>query len=264
MASSTISLQDLARRIVSQESALAALRSRLETRLAHLSRRRDALRVELSIVETEIQAVTQGEGPPPVVPATAATPHRTMRPASSPSLAQFLVRLVRENKGKPVPMAQLKAETLHRRFPSTSADLSKMVEKRAYQLVQRGLLRRDPATGGFVLAGRTNGNQQPRAAGKRKVQAGSPATGKPDAAKTSAPAGAGMGEGQRPLRMVLLDVLRQAGRTLTAEELVAGARRAGYRSTSKNFKDVVWAAMGKLPEVERDPSGGYRLKKRKG
>jgi hypothetical protein len=26
----------------------------------------------------------------------------------------------------------------------------------------------------------------------------------------------------------------------------------------------VWAAMGKLPEVERDPSGGYRLKKRKG
>jgi hypothetical protein len=28
------------------------------------------------------------------------------------------------------------------------------------------------------------------------------------------------------------------------------------------MKDVIWATMDKMPEVERDPKGGYRLKKK--
>src|SRR5713101_5397119 len=48
-------------------------------------------------------------------------------------------------------MTEIKQQTLQSGFPSSSADLPKMVEKRVYQLAQRGLLRRDTRASGYLL-----------------------------------------------------------------------------------------------------------------
>jgi hypothetical protein len=65
------------------------------------------------------------------------------------------------------------------------------------------------------------------------------------------------------LRSILLDLFKKNGRTLSVSELVDQVRKAGYRSQSKDIKNLLWVSLGRMPELERDPKGGYRLKKRK-
>lgn len=88
----------------------------------------------------------------------------------------------------------------------------------------------------------------PSAAVSRRRKAGRRAAGKPKATS---------------LRATLVDVFRKNGRTLTVSELVDQVRKTGYRSTSKDFKNLLWVSLGKIPELERDPKGGYRLRKGK-
>jgi hypothetical protein len=42
----------------------------------------------------------------------------------------------------------------------------------------------------------------------------------------------------------------------------AKALKAGYKSKSKSFRDVVWVNLGNMKNVEHVPGLGYRLKKR--
>src|SRR5262249_17896479 len=139
-------------------------------------------------------------------------------------------------------------------------------EKRASELSRRGLLRRAPGGAGYLLprakareaAPAASSNGAPKA-GAAKVKPAAPA--KPSAAQAKGSAtGAAK---QRPLPAVLLDLQPGRGGTVSAQELAEGAGRAGYRSQSKDLKNVVWGAVRKVPGVERDPKGGYRLKKRK-
>jgi hypothetical protein len=43
--------------------------------------------------------------------------------------------------------------------------------------------------------------------------------------------------------------------------IAARVKQAGYRSSSKNFADVVWVEVRKIKNVEHVPNQGYRLKK---
>jgi hypothetical protein len=261
MATTTTSkLQDLARRVAQQEAALAKLRGKLDARLAILNRRRETLRTDLRDVEAQIEAATPdrrtAETSPPI-PATQSAPETTspkQQTRSETSLAAFLIGLVREGKGKPVPIATLKAETVRRGFPTTSSNLKGIVETRASELARRGLLRRDPTSGGYLLPETKSGQEA----------IPTPASKSPAASKKSRKPAPQTRNGQPSLRSVLLGILKKVGRTLSAQELADQAKAAGYRSTSKDLRSVVWVTMRNMPEAEHDPKGGYRLKKGKG
>ena len=66
-----------------------------------------------------------------------------------------------------------------------------------------------------------------------------------------------------PAREVLSKILSESTRPLTGSELAAKAIKAGYRSTSKSFVDVVWVSLGNMKNVEHVPDQGYRLKRSK-
>ena len=59
----------------------------------------------------------------------------------------------------------------------------------------------------------------------------------------------------------MLQALKKAGRTMSAEDLAAHVKQAGYQTTRKDLKEKICKMMAKVPEVERDPKDGYRLKK---
>jgi hypothetical protein len=261
----TAQLQELARRIAQQEAALAKLRGRLDARLGKLHRRREDLRAKLRDVEAEIEAASPADRPTeqitpmPTDTPKAETPPAQRRARSGSTLPQLLIELVREGNGRPVPIAVLKAETVRRGFPSTSSDIPAMVQARASELVRRGLLRRDRARRGYLLPKETNGSEEPAS----KHRARRKTVRKPTAQARSS-RGTGTGTGQPSLRSVLVSILKKTGRTMSVEELANQAQRAGYRSRSKAFKNVIWVTVSNMPEIEHDPKGGYRLKKGRG
>jgi hypothetical protein len=67
---------------------------------------------------------------------------------------------------------------------------------------------------------------------------------------------------QPTLRMVLLDLLKKSKHHVAGSELAQQVLKTGYRTSSRNFTDVVWVMLGKMDEVEHLPGKGYRLKKR--
>jgi hypothetical protein len=271
MTTTTPKLSDLSQRIARQEAQLASLRQQLDTHLADLNRRREALRLELRAVEAELAAVSSS-GPPQQKPAPA--PKKATKPvvslpaqptkSSSPSLPEFLLQIVREAKGQPVTLAYLQQETVRRRFPTKSLHVPEMVGARVSDMVKQGRLRRDPRTGGLLVVASQNGNSAsgPPTAPPRMRADRRP---KPKPAKSSptTQSPAGIGGNQLSLRAVLVGILKNAGRTLSAEELAARAKQAGYPSSHKPLKELIWRTMGRIPEVEHDPRGGYRLKKPK-
>src|SRR5262249_20180732 len=149
------------------------------------------------------------------------------------------------------------------RFKSKSHDFPRMLAVRVRELKEDGILKAAPGQPGVVL-----GQHRPVA------QAALPASTKRSASPrrtakrgtTSARAGVqrallGKPGKQPPLREVLTQVLKKSTRPMTGSELAAEALKAGYRSTSKNFVDVVWVAMGNMKNVEHVPDQGYRIKK---
>lgn len=245
-------LTDLARLIARQTDELAALRRRLQSRLDTLEQRRESLIVELRQVEAEIESASLGEQPQSATTTYLVPKPSVIAPVTKPrkpnlSLPEFLLGLVLEGRGSPIALATLKEETVRRKFPTSSANLPKMIEVRVHELVKRGLLRRDPKSGGYLAA---------------DARAGAVAIATAAKAEQASKVGKGHG-GQPTLKAVLLDLLKRSGRTMSAQELADQAKKAGYESKSKSFVNVVWVAVGKMPEVVRDPKGGYRLRKGK-
>jgi hypothetical protein len=145
-------------------------------------------------------------------------------------------------------------------------------------LKSKGVVRRAKGQSGFILAASTNGAKkqkstasQPAPAKSQKMPAES-AKPEPSAKKSSgkesfsAEAGklANPGpHGEQPsLREVLTDVLTNSRKPLSTRELADQIRATGYHSTSKNFVNVVSVQLSKMPNVERVPDKGYRLKKK--
>jgi hypothetical protein len=268
MATTTPKLSDLSQRIAHREAELAALRQQLETRLADLNRRRDELRNELRTVEAEIEGVPPAGSPPekpaptPTGAAKAPTPAPPQpKTASAMSLPEFLLQLVREANGRPMTLAQLQHEVIRRRFPTKTVHIRDMVGARVSDLVKRGRLRRDVQTGGLLLSAPPEASAAPGQPATRQ-QRRADRTAKAGKGASSSPARLPPAKGESPLslRAHLLAVLKRAGRTLSAQELSERVQSAGYQSTSADLKEGIWKMMARIPEVERDPKGGYCLK----
>ena len=167
----------------------------------------------------------------------------------------MLETLVREAK-HPMTVKQLTEELLRRKFPTTSKNLAGIVQTRVGELVKKGIFRRSKDRSGVVAA---------TAAANGSKVVSSPAVRKPgkSATKTKArsASAAKPSRKQPPLRVVLTELLRKSKRPLSGSELAEQAQKAGYRSASVDFANVVWVMLKKMENVAHLPGKGYRLKK---
>jgi hypothetical protein len=256
-----LSLEDLQQRIHRRDTELLALRRQLQDRqnqLASLTSRQEELRAQLQRVEAEIAALTSGSK---TVASTIAgpAPAAKKRPpsvrSSQPPLPLLLVTLLRE-AGRPLTARELAEEAKRRGFKSGSGNFVRLVETRTAELKRKGILRRAVGQPGFVV-GRSTGARTNKTAVGPKARPGQQ-TARGRSANRGRPVSA---QGKVPLREILTQILQKSSKPLTGSELAARALAAGYRSTSKNFVDVVWVAAGNIDNVENVPGQGYRLKK---
>jgi len=261
MSTVSIPFQSLAERIQQQEAELAKLRQELESRssqLSKLTRRKDELQAELAKVEEEIGAVTHASVPIATASNTKASAKGVAsKPAKGLSLPQYLVNLVRKANA-PITAKELAETVVRNKFPSTSSNLADIVKTRVYDLVKKGVLKRLDDSG-LVLAQTAS----PKIA-VSKAPVDPKQNGKKTKAKsTSAPSQPVAAQG-RTLHDVLTHVMANSSKPLTGQELAECVIENGYESKSKDFVNVIYSSLGKLPNVERVPGKGYRLKKGKG
>jgi hypothetical protein len=260
----SVPFQDLVAQIQQQEADLAKLRQELDSRRNHLSeltRRKEELKTELAKVEKDIEAVGQATILEPTVSTAGAEKPRSFKATSKPtvgvSLPTYLIQMVGQAK-KPITVKALAEEVVRNKFPTTSKNVPGMVQTRVYDLVKKGLLRRASDSSGFVLAQASKSVETKVAAATPKNRKAKAVSAKPAASTTQAEA-----VKWRSLHEVLTHVLAKSSRPLTAQELADGVTQSGYKSKSKDLKNVIWVSIGKLANVERVPGEGYRLKKGK-
>jgi len=189
--------------------------------------------------------------------------------AGQPSLPSLILTMIREAR-QPLTVPQLAEEAKRRGFRSSSAHFPKLVETRVYDLKRKGLLRRAVGQSGFTLApgkaARAAATQAPSGTGSKTKLAPSRSQRTGTARGRQAVSAGGTPSSQArlgkpvPLRDVLSKILSESTKPLTGSELAAQAIKAGYRSTSKSFVDVVWVSLGNMKNVEHVPNQGYRLK----
>lgn len=191
--------------------------------------------------------------------------------ADQPSLPALIITMLREAR-QPLTVPQLAQEAKRRGFRSNSSQFAKVVETRVYDLKRKGLLRHAVGRPGFTLTqGKAAGGVQPQSpkdtAGKTKSapsgeRKGAAQRGQLGSVAGRPASGTKVGKGV-PLTSVLTAILRKSGKPLTGSELARRALKAGYRSTSKSFVDVVRAGIGAMENVEHVANQGYRLKQLK-
>jgi hypothetical protein len=138
------------------------------------------------------------------------------------------------------------------KYPTTSANLGKLIENRVSVLVKKKLLRRAENQPGVLPA--TNARNGAQATGPKQAVVKKPAT-------PTAPGGA---KNRLILPAALTQVLAKSAHPLSGQELAGKVRDMGYQTTSKDFTKNVWVAVGSMPTVEHVKGKGYRLKKGKG
>jgi hypothetical protein len=267
----TLSLDAIQQRIAERDSELQALRRELETRrsrLQALTQRKKELQGKLQQLEAEIAAVAAGAKRPHAGAPKAAPNKPTPQPSaaaksSPPSLPALLVAVLR-SAGRPLTAKYLVQEVKRRGFKSKSAQFTKMIETRLWDLKKQGVVQRAPDQPGYVLAPSSNGKVSKPGPAKSlvKKQSAKDATGK-DATSSSAKRAAGADVQQKPLREVLTEVLKKMGMPLTGSELAEEVLKAGYKTTSKRFVDNIWTMLGQMDNVENVKGEGYRLKRGK-
>jgi hypothetical protein len=261
----SVPFQDLAEQIQQQEAELARLRQELESRrsqYSELTRRKEALEAELAKIERDIDAVAQGNVPEPKVsairtPAITGSSKGAAQPATGMSLSTYLVHLVRQANG-PIPV---KSAVVRNKYPTTSKNVAGLVQTRVADLIKKGLLRRAGDSSGVVLAQATLSSKSV----ETKAPSGKLKNGKAKAAPAKPAASTAQAEPTqwRSLHEVLAHVLAKSSRPLSAQELVEGVTQSGYKSKSKDLKNVIWTSISKMPNAERVPGKGYQLKKGK-
>ncbi len=66
----------------------------------------------------------------------------------------------------------------------------------------------------------------------------------------------------KPLRGVVLDILGKSKKGFTLADIEVKVSESGYKSASKNFKNVVYQCLYNTPEIVHDETTGcYRLEK---
>jgi hypothetical protein len=271
-----LSLEDLRRRLNQQDSELQRLRQEFEARqnrLASLSKRKQEIQTQLQHVEAQMAALAAGTHRPSSAPPRSSPP--TPRPSLTGkpdqlSLPALIVAMIRE-AGGPMTVKELAREEKRRGLKSKSDNFKKIVETRVYALRMKGILKRAADQPGFILARTTarvpastttpkpalKPSGQPQQSGQ-KTSNGKPAT---SASGKSSPKASAIN--RVPLRVVLTEVLKKSNKPMTGSELATQALRAGYRTDSNRFADVVWVMLNRMENVEQVPGQGYRLKKTK-
>jgi hypothetical protein len=271
----TLSLDTIQQRIAKQNSELQALRRELDTRqnrLHALAQRKAELQARLRQIEAEMVAVAGGtKVSKAAAPKTApkkpiSTPTSTPKP-EPPSLHSLLVAALR-SAGRPLTAKQLVGEVKRRGFKTGSADFTKMVGSRLWDLKQQGIVRRADGRPGYSLAPGVNGSAQhiePAKAAAPKPRA--KATAKPVQAKAAAkpaPAKPSAADARKvPLRELVTRILKKMGAPLKASELAEEVLEAGYRTNSKKFVNILYVLLGRMDDVEHIEGQGYRLKRKK-
>jgi hypothetical protein len=250
-------LDTLAQQISRQQAELDSLRREYELRqsnLAELNRRKEDLQGQLRQIESDIQATRQG-GKATVAKKLSGRPggrrgrrkgsgRHSLQPGPRPNtLPALLLELVQRASG-PVRARDLVKEVVRRKFPTSSKNLTAMVEIRLHDLARKGLLARASGQPGFI----------PGAASSRQTAARAPA-------RQGSRNGAATGrQKQPPLHVVLTKLLARSKKPLSARELAEQALAGGYRTTSKNFIDVMWVVLGHMDNIRKVPGKGYVLK----
>jgi hypothetical protein len=211
-----------------------------------IAQQRDTLQAQLRQLDADIEAVTQGRATgaaaPPSAPATKGTP----APAR-PTLTDALVEVLRE-ANRPLTARELGEELTRRKFPTTSTNITKLVENRVSDLVKRGVCRRAPGQPGVLLA---NPARDAQAAARKRAPA----------QPTGRAPQPGLVTGQPSLGSLLTELLQGSRKPVAARALADQVLATGYRTQSKVFTSVVCTALGRLEGVENVKGRGWRLKK---
>ena len=266
----TLSLEAIEQRIAKRDAELHRLRRDLEarrSRLQALTQRKEELQAKLREIEAEMAAVAAGTKRPQAVSPKAAPKKPTAQPSTvgkaiQPSLASVIVGVIRR-AGRPLTARHLAQEVKRQGFKSSSADFTKVVETRLWDLKNRGLIQRASDQSGYTLGPAANGPAPKAGMVKSKTPAKSTKR-KAPAAPTHPPATGGKAVNRLPLHVVLTQILQKQSRPMTGGELAREALEAGYLTTSKNFAQSVWTALGLMKNVENVKGQGYRLKRGKG
>ena len=217
----------------------------------------------------EIAAVAAGTKRPHAPSPKAAPKKPTPQPSTAgksnqPSLASEIVAVIR-SASRPLTAKHLAQEVKRRGFKTTSADFTKVVETRLWDLKKRGLVQRAADQTGYTLAPSANG-PAPKAGVAKAASPRTPAkTAKRGAlaASTGPSATGGKAANRLPLHVLLTQILQKQSRPMTGGELAQEALKAGYLTSSKNFAQSVWTALGLMKNVENVKGQGYRLKRGK-
>ena len=268
----TLSLEAIEQRIAERDAELQRLRRDLEarrSRLQALTQRKEELRAKLRQIEAEIAAVAAGTKRPHAPSPKAAPKKPTPQPSTAgksnqPSLASEIVAVIR-SASRPLTAKHLAQEVKRRGFKTTSADFTKVVETRLWDLKKRGLVQRAPDESGYTLAPSANG-PAPKAGSAKSAGTKTPAQvakRKAPVARAAKPASGGKAANRLPLHVLLTQILQKQSRPMTGGELAQEALKAGYLTSSKNFAQSVWTALGLMKNVENVKGQGYRLKRGK-
>ena len=154
----SLSLDAIEQRIAQRDAELQRLRRDVEarrSRLQALTRRKEALQAKLREIETEMAAVAGGTKRPQTAAPKAAPKKPTPKPSttgksSQPSLPALLVSVMR-SAGRPLTAKHLVQEVKRRGFKSSSANFTKMVEARLWDLKKQGVVQRAADQPGYTL-----------------------------------------------------------------------------------------------------------------
>jgi hypothetical protein len=253
MPSGPLSISELAKRLSRTELEFDRLRHQYETRLGKLKERRQKLESELREIERQIPAEASS-GPEPAAPPPKETSVSAAKTGSRMILKDFLIAMIKE-AGKPLTIKDLATEVKRRKYPTKSKNIRDLVQVRVYDMAKKGLLAHANGQPGFVV----RLNSQPGTA--TTMARGKKGRGR-KAKVVQAPVRTGSRGGQPPLREVLTKILEKCREPIGGGELAEMALKTGYMSTSKSFRDVVWANLAAMKGVEHVKGEGYRLKKR--
>ena len=266
----TLSLDAIQQHIAQRDTELQALRRDLEarrSRLQSLTQRKEELQAKLREIQAEMAAVAAGTkrphaATPKAAPKKPAPQASAAGKANQPSLASVIVGVIR-SAGRPLTAKHLAQEVKRQGFKTTSADFTKVVETRLWDLKHRGLVRRAPDQSGYILAPSANGPVAKAGTAKSTSPKTPAKTAKRKAPVAPAvpPAMGSKAASRVPLHVVLTQILQKQSRPMTGTELAQEALKAGYLTSSKNFSQSVWTALGLMKNVENVKGQGYRLKR---
>jgi hypothetical protein len=171
------------------------------------------------------------------------------------SLPNLLLAILTE-AARPMTVSELTKEAKRRGFRTKSKNFAKNVESRAYDLQKRGLIRHPDGRPGFELDVGAKRTPLPRA----KQSKGTGAKNGSASAKLVQPSLARFGGNRLPLHQVVTNILGKSQSPMPASEVAKRVLASGYRTKSKDFREVMWVTLGKLKNVVNDPGVGWRLK----